>query len=73
MRAADTADIPIYPELRACEAPSTERILTVFADITRHELHSQGQLVQTFEPELTQLQQQTLDLLGIPDSAYSGT
>ena len=73
MRTADTADIPLYPELRACEAPSTERILTVFADITRHELHSQGQLVQTFEHELTPLQQQILDLLGIPATAYLGT
>ncbi len=73
MRAADTADIPIYPELRACEAPSTERILTVFTDITRHELHSQGQLVQTFEPQLTPLQQQILDLLGIPATTYLGT
>ena len=67
------ADTPIYPELRACEAPSTERILTVFADITSHELHSQGQLVQTFEPQLTPLQQQILHLLGIPATTYLGT
>jgi len=26
--------------------------------------------VQTFEPELTPLQQQILDLLGVPDTAY---
>ena len=31
MRDARTADIPIYPELRACEAPSAERIFAVFA------------------------------------------
>jgi hypothetical protein len=34
MHAANTNDIPLYPELRACEAPSAERILAVFADLT---------------------------------------
>ena len=71
MRQAATADIPLYPELRACQAPSAERILAVFADITRHELHRNGRLVQTFEAELSPLQQQILDLLGVPDAAYT--
>jgi transposase len=71
MREAATADIPLYPELRACQAPSAERILAVFADLTRHELHHDGRLVQTFEAELTPLQQQILDLLGIPHTAYT--
>ena len=70
MRQAATADIPLYPELRACEAPSAERILAVFADLTRHELHRNGRLVQTFEAELTPLQQHILDLLGVPATAY---
>lgn len=70
MMAADTANIPLYPELRACESPSAERILAVFADLTRHELHRDGQLVQTFEPALTPLQQRILDLLGVPATAY---
>jgi transposase len=73
MRHAATADIPLYPELRACEAPSTERILAVFNDLTRHELHRDGRLVQTFEAELTPLQQQILDLLGVPTTAYAAT
>jgi transposase len=71
MRDAQTRNIPLYPELRACEAPSTERIFAVFADLTRHELHRDRQLVQTFEAELTPLQQQILDLLGIPSTAYA--
>lgn len=71
MRNARTANIPLYPELRACEAPSAERIFAVFADLTRHELHHNGQLVQTFEADLTPLQQQILDLLGIPATAYT--
>ena len=51
--------------------PSTERIIEVFADLTRHELHRNGHLVQTFEPHLSPLQQQILDLLGIPTTAYT--
>ncbi len=71
MRDAATRDIPIYPELRACETPSTERIFAVFADLTRHELRHDGRLVQTFEVDLTPLQQQILHLLGVPTSAYN--
>ena len=70
MKAAATTDIPLYSELRACEAPSAERSLAVFADLTRHELHRDGELVQTFEAELNPLQRQILDLLGVPDTAY---
>jgi transposase len=71
MHEANQKNIPLYPELRACQAPSAERIFAVFADLTRHELHRDGELVQTFEVQLTPLQQQILDLLDIPDSAYS--
>ena len=71
MKAAATNDIPLYPELRACPTPSAERIFAVFADLTRHELHRAGDLVQTFEAQLTPLQQQILDLLGVPATAYN--
>jgi transposase len=71
MIAAATRDIPLYPELRGCTAPSTERILEIFADLTRHELHRDGCLVQTFEPEINPLQHQVLELLGVPTTAYT--
>lgn len=72
MRDADAAGIPLYPELRACHAPSAERIFAVFADLTRHQLRGRdGRLVQAFEPQLTALQQQILDLLGVPVTAYT--
>jgi transposase len=71
MREANTADIPLYPELRACPSPTTERILEIFADVTRHELHRDGQLIQTFEPHLTPLQQQVLKLLNVPTTTYT--
>ena len=71
MNDANQQDIPLHPELRACETPSTERVFAVLNDLTRHELHRDGELVQTFEAELTPLQQQILDLLGVPDTAYT--
>ena len=69
MTAAHTRDIPLYPELRACTAPSAERVLEIFTDLTRHELHRNGEHVQTFEPELDPLQQQVLDLLADPTTS----
>ena len=71
MAAAALDNIPLYPEFRDCPAPSTERILEIFATLARHQLHRNGALVQTFEPELTTQQLQVLDLLGRAPTAYA--
>jgi transposase len=72
MRRAATTKIPLYPEFRGCAAPSAERVLEIFANIGRHRLLTQhGQLVQTFEAELTPQQTQVLDLLAIPTTSYT--
>lgn len=71
MRKAETRHIPLYPELRACSAPSAHRVLGIFANVSRHGLSINGQAVKTFDPELNPLQLQVLDLLGVPRSAYS--
>jgi len=66
MANAGTSHIPLYPELRACTAPAAARILELFGDLTRHELRHDGQIVQTFHPQLSPLQEQVLELLQIP-------
>ena len=71
MAAAALNHIPLYPELRDCTAPSTERILEIFTNLARHQLHHDGVLVKTFEPELSTQQQQVLDLLGLAPTAYT--
>ena len=71
MRQAALDNIALYPELRDCKAPSAERILEIFATVARHQLHRDGTLLQTFHPELTAQQQQILDLLALPHSAYT--
>ncbi|WP_448072488.1 IS1634 family transposase [Georgenia yuyongxinii] len=66
--------IALYPELRNCPAPSAPRILEIFNDVARHQLiNDHGQIVQTFQPQLTPLQQQVLDLLHIPASTYTSS
>jgi transposase len=62
--------LPLYPEDRDCKAPTTARILEVFATIPRHLLYQRGTLVQRFDPELTTLQVTILKLLGVPTEAY---
>jgi hypothetical protein len=69
-QAAALDNIPLYPEFRDCPAPSTQQILEIFA-LARHQLHRNGALVQTFEPELTTQQLQVLDLLGRAPTAYA--
>lgn len=70
MKAEDLKTLPIYPEDRDCPAPSAERILAIFASLQRHELIDGGQVVQTFEPELTPTQRRVLRLLGLSPSIY---
>lgn len=70
------AGIPLYPNSATAPppAPSAPRILEIFNDVQRHQLiDNDGQTVQTFQPELNDLQQQVLDLLHIPASVYSPT
>ncbi len=58
-------------KIRLCTAPSTERILEIFAPVTRHHLHHNGVPVKTFQPELTTQQLQVLDLMSIAPSVYT--
>jgi len=65
--------LPLYPEQRKCRAPSAARILEEFGRLQRHRLYQHGQFLKTFEPELTDLHQQILDLLEVPASAFQVT
>jgi transposase len=75
LRAAMTreqiTDLPLYPEDRSCTAPTAARVFDHLAPIQRHHLTRDRHTVQTFEPQLTPLQTQLLDLLAVPTSAYT--
>jgi len=66
-------ELPLYHEDRSCSAPTAARIFDHFADVRRHHLIRDAQHVQTFEPQLTPLQRQLLDLLDVPANAYTTT
>jgi len=63
-------ELPIYPEQRFCKRPTTEQILRLFSLAERHTLLRNATVVQSFPPQLTELQRQTLDLLGVPAHAF---
>ena len=70
MQAARLSSLPLYPETRLCRAPTTDRLLDLFRDLQRHKLYANSRCTQVFQPQLSDLQTQVLDLLGVPDSAY---
>jgi hypothetical protein len=70
MAKANISSLPLYPEERDCRAPSTERILDLFLPLQRHHLIKNGSLLQIFEPELSPLHRQILQLIGLPSSAF---
>jgi transposase len=69
MKRQDVEHLPLYPEERTTKHPTSEQIFRLFALMQRHVLQQDGQDVRTFEPELTDLQQQVLGLLGISEEA----
>jgi transposase len=64
-------ELPLYPEQRQCAHPTTEQILRLFSMTQRHRLTDQdGQSVQVFDAQLTDLQLQLLGLLGVSPQAF---
>src|SRR5665213_861793 len=72
MQRQKITELPIYPEQRRCKHPTTEQILRLFSLAERHTLLREDRPVQVFPPELTGIQSQTLELLGVPVKAFIG-
>lgn len=70
MKTADIQELPLYPEERTTKRPTTDQILRLFSHAQRHVLRYRDVEVKTFEPELTPLQRQVLQLLGLPADVY---
>ena len=70
MKARRTKTLPLYPEARACKAPTAARIFEVFENLQRHLLSKTGHIVQRFDPDLSEGQQDLLDLLRISADAF---
>jgi transposase len=64
-------ELSLYPEDRGCRAPTATRLLAIFSGLARHRLLDGDRVVQVFPPKFTLLQQQVLDLLGVPEHAFT--
>jgi hypothetical protein len=65
-------ELPIYPEQRLCKRLTTEQILRLFSFAQRHTLMPDAHIVKIFPAELTDLQTQVLELLGVPLQVFRG-
>ena len=70
MKARGIRSIPLYPEERACRAPTADKLLGLFENLRRHRLFHRGQPIKTFWDPLTDVQRLVLDLLEIPTAVY---
>ncbi len=61
--------LPIYPEERLCEYPTTFDIVRLFKNVERYEV-IKGEEVIVFPAKLTKAQKQVLELLEVPVSLY---
>jgi transposase len=62
--------LPLYPEGRPCSRPTTARVIEVFEPIQRHVLIVGDNEPQTLLTELTDLQRQIIQLLGLSPVDY---
>lgn len=71
MAAEHIRSLPLYPEGRACKAPTADRIFHVLEDVRRHRLIGPGAIVKhRFYDPLTPLQRTVLRLLGMSPATY---
>ena len=70
MKRKGIEELPLYPEQRICKRPTTEQVLRLFRHVERHVLMQRGKVVQVFHAQMTDLQRQVLELLGVPESAF---
>lgn len=72
MKRERVKELPIYPEERQCKRPTTEQVLKLFSHAMRNVLLDKdgGKILQVFETNMTPLQEQILELLGVPQGAF---
>jgi transposase len=71
MKRENITELPIYPEERLCKHPTTEQVFRLFSHAQRHILFQDGKQIQIFPMELTDLQKQVLELIGIHKTVFN--
>jgi hypothetical protein len=62
-------DLPLYPEGRACKAPTTRRIIDLFEPVQRHEL-KRDHTTEVFVTKLSRLHRQLIKILGLKPTHF---
>ena len=62
-------DLPLYPEGRACSAPTAKRVIDLFEPVQRHEL-KRDRHVEVFVTKLSAAQRKVLKLFRIKPDSY---
>src|SRR5499427_2507062 len=70
MKRENIDELPLYPEQRDCERPTSEQILRLFSQAARHQLVRDGKTLHVFDFRFTELQRQVLALLGVSEDAF---
>lgn len=70
MSAAGNKSLPLYPEGRACARPTAHRLIELFEPVQRHVLQIGDGEPQVMITELTPVQRQVLELLGLSPDTY---
>jgi transposase len=70
MSAAGIPSLPLYPEGRPCAHPTAHRLIEIFEPVQRHVLQIGDGEPQVLTTELTPLQRQVLELLGLSPDSY---
>ena len=70
MRDAGLAELALYPEGRACKGPTAARVIEIFEPLSVCELVAGEEVLKRYDPTLSSLHHQVLDLLSIPETAY---
>ena len=70
MTAAGIKSLPLYPEGRPCARPTAHRLIELFEPLQRHVLQIGEGEPQVMVTELTPVQRQVLELLGLSPDSY---
>jgi transposase len=70
MRRQDIESLALYPEERQSRCPTAEQVFRLFSHVEGHRIMKGQRLIDSVQPRLTKLQQQVLELLGVPSGSY---
>lgn len=73
MEDQETGPLPLYPEGRECAAPTMARVLDLFRSLERHVLRDGKRAIREFAPQLGEIHETALGLLGLSVREYQSS